>query len=169
MAMHKFKIGRSVFLQPTIFNRDAPRGAFEVIKQLPERDGQFEYRIKSSREPHERVAKESELGSEWRAIRRLVEIGVRQSCNEAHSPDDLALVLGPRDAPCGRATMTVDESKGLTKGTRVYWRGDAADSGIVTETSWDAVTIAWSNGKVASVHHGDMREIQLVSTKPRTV
>jgi hypothetical protein len=65
--------------------------------------------------------------------------------------------------------MTVDESKGLTKGTRVYWRGDAADSGIVTETSWDAVTIAWSNGKVASVHHGDMREIQLVSTKLRTV
>jgi hypothetical protein len=65
--------------------------------------------------------------------------------------------------------MTVDESKGLTKGTRVYWRGDAADSGIVTETSWDAVTIAWSNGKVTSVHHGDMREIQLVSTKLRTV
>jgi hypothetical protein len=51
-------------LQPTLFNRDAPRGAFEVIKQLPERDGQFEYRIKSSRESHERVAKESELSSE---------------------------------------------------------------------------------------------------------
>jgi hypothetical protein len=47
--------------------------------------------------------------------------------------------------------MTIDESKGLTKGTRVYWRGDAADSGIITETSWAAVTIAWSNGKVASV------------------
>ena len=62
--MHKFKLGRSVFLQPTIFNRDAPGGAFEVIKQLPERDGQFEYRIKSSSEPHERVAKESELSSE---------------------------------------------------------------------------------------------------------
>ena len=31
--------------------------------------------------------------------------------------------------------MTVDESKALKKGTRVYWRGDAADSGIITETS----------------------------------
>ena len=31
--------------------------------------------------------------------------------------------------------MTVDESKKLKKGTRVYGRGDAADSGIVTETS----------------------------------
>ena len=30
--------------------------------------------------------------------------------------------------------MTVDESKALKKGTRVYWRGNAADSGIfVTE------------------------------------
>ena len=55
--------------------------------------------------------------------------------------------------------MTVDEFKALKKGARVYWRGDAADSGTVTETSWDAVTIAWSNGQVARVHHGDMREI----------
>ena len=61
--------------------------------------------------------------------------------------------------------MKVTESKNLKKGTRVYWRGDAADSGIITETSWNAVTIAWGNGKVASVHHGDMGEIQLASTK----
>ena len=65
--------------------------------------------------------------------------------------------------------MTVNESKGLKKGTRVYWRGDAADSGIVTETSWDAVTIAWTNGRVGRVHHGDMREIEQMPTNPRTV
>jgi hypothetical protein len=56
--------------------------------------------------------------------------------------------------------MTITESKDLKKGTRVNWQGAAGDSGIITETSWDAVTIAWNNGKVASVHHGDMREIQ---------
>ncbi len=56
--------------------------------------------------------------------------------------------------------MTPAESKGLKKGSRVYWRGDAADRGIVTEMSWDAVAIAWDNGRVARVHHGDMREIQ---------
>src|ERR1700716_2186152 len=50
--------------------------------------------------------------------------------------------------------MTVTESKGLKKGARVYWRGDAADSGVITQTSWDAVTITWNNGQVASVHHG---------------
>jgi hypothetical protein len=65
--------------------------------------------------------------------------------------------------------MTVDESKLLKKGDRVYWRGDAADSGVITETSWDAVTIAWNDGQVASVHHGDMREVQQTPTKPRTV
>jgi hypothetical protein len=43
--------------------------------------------------------------------------------------------------------MTVTESKSLKKGSRVYWQGDAADSGIVAETSWDAVTIAWQNGE----------------------
>ncbi|MFZ2091131.1 MAG: hypothetical protein WAU99_05300 [Pseudolabrys sp.] len=56
--------------------------------------------------------------------------------------------------------MDAAESRGLKKGNRVYWRGDATDSGIITEMSWDAVMIAWDNGKVATVHHGDMREIQ---------
>jgi hypothetical protein len=62
--------------------------------------------------------------------------------------------------------MTVTESKGLKKGTRVYWRGDSADSGMITETS---CTIAWDNGKLASVHHGDMREIQRLPVKSGTV
>ena len=37
--------------------------------------------------------------------------------------------------------MTITESKALEKGNRVYWRGDAADSGVVTQTNWHAVTI----------------------------
>jgi len=55
--------------------------------------------------------------------------------------------------------VTPTESKDLKKGARVYWRGDAADSGIITEQSWNAVTITWDNGHVAIVHHGDMSEI----------
>ena len=69
----------------------------------------------------------------------------------------------------GKNKMTVDEFKTLRKGAIVYWQGDAADSGTITETSWDAVTIAWDNGQVARVHHGDMREIQKAPAKPRTV
>jgi hypothetical protein len=65
--------------------------------------------------------------------------------------------------------MTVTESKGLKKGSRVYWRGDATDGGKITGTSWDAVTIAWDNGQVAIVHHGDMREIERSPARSATV
>jgi hypothetical protein len=47
--------------------------------------------------------------------------------------------------------------------------GDTADSGGIIGTSWDAVTIAWDNGQVATVHHGDMREIRSTSPKPKGV
>ena len=43
---------------------DAAPGAYEVTKQLPERNGEFEYQIKSSGEPHARVVRESELSRE---------------------------------------------------------------------------------------------------------
>jgi hypothetical protein len=62
--------------------------------------------------------------------------------------------------------MTNAESKGLNKGSRVYWRGDPADGGSITDMHWDSVTIAWDNGKVAAVCHGDMREIQRTPAKP---
>jgi hypothetical protein len=54
--MHKFKIGQTVYLERSLA---VPGGAYVVTKRLPERDGEFEYRIKSANEPHERVALES--------------------------------------------------------------------------------------------------------------
>jgi hypothetical protein len=62
--------------------------------------------------------------------------------------------------------VTAAESKNLKKGNRVYWRGDAGDGGNITGTSWDAVTIVWDNGQVATVHHGDMREISSKAVMP---
>jgi hypothetical protein len=61
MSAHKFKIGQSVALQSTLYNRDAARGAYVVTKQLPERNGELEYQVKRPGEPHERVVKESDL------------------------------------------------------------------------------------------------------------
>jgi hypothetical protein len=60
MPSHKFKIGEIVVLMPAV-SRNAPGGAYEVTKQLPHNGREFEYRVKSSNEPHERVALESEL------------------------------------------------------------------------------------------------------------
>jgi hypothetical protein len=65
--------------------------------------------------------------------------------------------------------MTVAESKNLRKDSRVCWRGNAADSGTITDTRWDAVTIAWDNGQVVTVHHGDMRDVQITSERPKAV
>jgi hypothetical protein len=63
--------------------------------------------------------------------------------------------------------MTAAESRALKKGSRVYWQGNLADSGIIRATSWDAVTIAWDNGHMAIVHHGDMRQIESAPIKPQ--
>jgi hypothetical protein len=60
MATHKFRVGQIVQLTPAV-NRNVPGGSYEVTKQLPDISGEFEYRIKSVNEPHERVARESEL------------------------------------------------------------------------------------------------------------
>jgi hypothetical protein len=60
MLSHKFHVGQLVQLMPSI-SRNVPSGSYEITKKLPESRGEFEYRIKSINEPHERVARESEL------------------------------------------------------------------------------------------------------------
>jgi hypothetical protein len=65
MAAHRFQVGQTVQFRTKPFYVSVALGAFEVTKQLPERDGEFEYRIKNVAEPHERV------GAGKRAERRL--------------------------------------------------------------------------------------------------
>ena len=57
---HKFHLGQAFEFNPPrgIF---APRGPYVVTAKLPDRDGAFEYRIRSVNESHERLARESEL------------------------------------------------------------------------------------------------------------
>jgi hypothetical protein len=61
MRGHKFHIGEIVQFSPSI--RWAPGGFYEVTKRMPksERGGEYEYRVKSTNEPHERVVQEGEL------------------------------------------------------------------------------------------------------------
>jgi hypothetical protein len=60
MPTHKFQIGQTVFLTP-FPSQKIPGGAYTVTRRLPERNGEFEYRVKSVHEPHERVVREGEL------------------------------------------------------------------------------------------------------------
>jgi hypothetical protein len=58
--MHKFHLGQTVAYRVPRGGY-APHGAYVVTAKLPERDGEFEYRIRSAVEDHERMARESEL------------------------------------------------------------------------------------------------------------
>ena len=60
MLSHKFNVGEIVTIK-TALHRNVPGGAYEIVQRLPENNGEFEYRIKSASEPHQRVARESEL------------------------------------------------------------------------------------------------------------
>jgi hypothetical protein len=60
MPEHKL-IGETVFFHPRLPS-DAPRGAYQIIRRLPQgEDGDFQYVIRSAYEDHQRVAKEPEL------------------------------------------------------------------------------------------------------------
>ena len=59
--VHKFQAGESVWFNRGYPYRTAAAGLYEVVQQLPPCGGDYQYRIKSPREDHERVVKESEL------------------------------------------------------------------------------------------------------------
>jgi hypothetical protein len=56
-----FVIGNLVHLKHRFPLRKAVPGPYKVVAQLPERDGQFQYRIKSDGEPFSRTVNENEL------------------------------------------------------------------------------------------------------------
>jgi hypothetical protein len=58
---HRFAIGNTVQISKVAPLRNAASGLYEILARLPERDGEFQYRIKSQREPYQRIIKEDEL------------------------------------------------------------------------------------------------------------
>jgi hypothetical protein len=58
---HKYRIGETVYYTSPSFGRAAASGSYTVVKLLPSDGEDYQYRIKSSDEAFERVAKESQL------------------------------------------------------------------------------------------------------------
>jgi hypothetical protein len=56
-----FRPGQTVRLARGFPHRSAAEGDYKIVCQLPDEGGELQYRVKSVREPHERVVKESEL------------------------------------------------------------------------------------------------------------
>jgi len=61
MTEHRFRLGQKVQITRGFPYRNSAEGPYEIVRQLPDSGGELHYRIKSAREPHERVVKESEL------------------------------------------------------------------------------------------------------------
>ena len=58
---HKYKVGQLVEFSPGRTSLAASSQRYEVIRQLPIENGQYQYRIKCKTEMFERSAMESEL------------------------------------------------------------------------------------------------------------
>jgi hypothetical protein len=58
---HKYNVGETVYYTSPTFGRAAATGSYIVVKLLPSEGDDYQYRIKSSGEAFERVAKESQL------------------------------------------------------------------------------------------------------------
>ena len=57
----KFRTGQLVRLSRSSYTLSAADGDYKIVRSLPDGGGETQYRIKSMREPHERVVTESEL------------------------------------------------------------------------------------------------------------
>ncbi len=58
---HKYRVGETVYYTSPTFGRAAATGSYTVVRLLPSEGDDYQYRIKSSGEAFERVAKESQL------------------------------------------------------------------------------------------------------------
>src|SRR5262249_53920529 len=58
---HKYQVGETVFYTSPTFGSGAATGSYIVVKLLPSEGDDYQYRIKSSGEAFERVAKKSQL------------------------------------------------------------------------------------------------------------
>jgi hypothetical protein len=61
LKSHKYQVGETVYFTSPTFGRAAASGTYTVVKLLPSESDDYQYRIKSSGEAFERVAKESQL------------------------------------------------------------------------------------------------------------
>jgi hypothetical protein len=58
---HKYSVGETVYFTASNVSRPAASGTYKVVRLLPTDGDDCQYRIKSSTEAFERVAKESQL------------------------------------------------------------------------------------------------------------
>jgi hypothetical protein len=61
MAQHKYSVGQNVRLTPDRNTDRSARGAYTILKTLPESGGVLQYHVKAKIDGHERVVREDQL------------------------------------------------------------------------------------------------------------
>ena len=61
MLLHSFAVGQMLEFDPGKFDGTAARGSYAVVRLLPNDGSDREYRVRSARDGHERVVRESQL------------------------------------------------------------------------------------------------------------
>ena len=61
MPLHSFTVGQMLEFDPGKFDGTAARGSYAVVRLLPNDGSDREYRVRSARDGHERVVRESQL------------------------------------------------------------------------------------------------------------
>ncbi|SDE24344.1 hypothetical protein [Belnapia rosea] len=59
--LHGFAVGQSVEIIPGRYDGDIPRGAYTILRLLPNEGADREYRVRHQLDGQERVARESQL------------------------------------------------------------------------------------------------------------
>jgi hypothetical protein len=65
LRTHRFRVGETVLYTSSPITRPGASGTYKVVKLLPSDGDDYQYRIKNSDEAFERVAKESQLETEF--------------------------------------------------------------------------------------------------------
>ena len=61
MPLHSFAVGQMLEFDPGKFDGTAARGSYVVVRLLPNDGSDREYRVRSARDGHARVVRESQL------------------------------------------------------------------------------------------------------------
>ncbi len=64
MTYHKFKVGQTVNVIPNRLDRHLPSGAYTIVRLLPIEGLEIRYRVRNSRDGHERVVVEGQLAAQ---------------------------------------------------------------------------------------------------------
>jgi hypothetical protein len=64
MTYHKFKVGQAVNVIPNRLDRHLPSGAYTVERLLPIEGLDIRYRVRNTRDGHERVVTEGQLSAQ---------------------------------------------------------------------------------------------------------